>query len=441
LRVDGIVHDGALAPGWQDQLGYAYASAETIATLGPTRESDELRILAQGDRAAVAQLAEASAGLLTRRGVQIERIELPAGEHPHADHMSTVLLLLLVFASLAILLSGTLSANLITGILGRQSRQIGVLKTMGGTSRALVRLYLTLVASLVIPPVCAGVPLGLWGARAFARFGAGQMNLQLASEHVPALVIGIVASVAMFVPLLATLVPVRRASRAPVIVNLRGADAAPDRAGGSRPPAERVVVRLAFRNALRKPGRVALTLAALAAGGAALMTALNVHASLTRAVDAAFDRRKDDIEVRLLQPLDADTLKRRIEKIPGVDMIEIWGALRVSLRRQEGADIGTERYAALAAPVGSTLFAPRLHAGRWISAGHPDEIVVNRARLAREPSLVVGARTELKFLGRRAEVRIVGIAEEMAEPHVYAGQSTLDALTETAGLGGSIRAY
>ena len=65
LPIRGIVHDPALAPGWQDNAAYAYASRETLTDLGLGGHLDELRITVAddmgGDRSVATRVADSAA--------------------------------------------------------------------------------------------------------------------------------------------------------------------------------------------------------------------------------------------------------------------------------------------------------------------------------------------------------------------------------------------
>lgn len=162
LPVGGVVHDAGVAPGWQDHVGYAYATPRTLELLGQGSRLDELRVAINGDadRAEAARVAAGIAGWLNTRGREVQRIEIPSRRHPHADHVETLLTLLLIFSFLALILSGALTANLMAAVMAKQTRQVGIMKSTGATAWQVAELYLRLVFALSVVAVAVGIVLG-----------------------------------------------------------------------------------------------------------------------------------------------------------------------------------------------------------------------------------------------------------------------------------------
>ena len=442
LPIQGVVHDPALAPGWQDNAAYAYASRETLADLGLGGHLDELRITVDGDRSEAALVADEMAGWLAEAGHDVSRVEVPPRRHPHTDHMTTMLLLLSVFSGLALILSGALAASVTAAFLARQARQIGIMKTIGARSRDIALIYAAMTAVLALPAVALGLGAGWFGARAFSRFAGRHLNLDVASDAVGAPTLLAIIGVGLAVPLVAAAIPIARAVRMPVQKALQDPGiAAPKTRGNAltrlgglgRPTA------LAVRNSFRRPVRLGLILFALGLGGAALMTASNVYVSLIAAVDRSLDRRGDDIDVRLLRPVHAETILADIRAMPGVIDAEAWGGALVALSTPQTAGLSRGRYGLLAPPPDTVLLDVPIVEGRWPEATAIGDIVVNRNLQAREPSLVIGADVQLT-LGRRSVTgRVAGVIEEVAEPSVYTNPPTFAALAGSEDLAGIIR--
>uniref|UniRef100_UPI0025D9B072 ABC transporter permease n=1 Tax=uncultured Caulobacter sp. TaxID=158749 RepID=UPI0025D9B072 len=399
---------------------------------------DEVRIAVDGDRRQAGQVAEAVAAMAKAQNRPVLRVEVPVREHPHAQHMKAVLLLLTLFGGLALVLSGALTANVITGLLARQVRQIGVLKAIGARTGQICGLYGALTALLAGPGVVLGLALGVLGVQAMSRPISLELNLNPDSLAVPPDALLLVAAFAVIVPALAVALPIRRAVGRPVRELLQDPGlSAPDatpwrwRIGDRR-------TTLALRNTVRRPGRLALTMIALGLGGAALMTCANLYASLVRGVDQALAGRADSVEVRLAKPLPAEAFRARIAALPGVQSVEVWGATlaAIQLPGDGAARLGTNPYAVLAPPPGSRMVGARLVDGRW--PRRRGEIVINRNILSLEPALGQGQAVLLSG-GRSVPVHVVGLVEEVSEPHIYAAASTVDALVGQGGLAGASR--
>jgi putative ABC transport system permease protein len=439
LPVTGVVHDPAQAPGWMDHLGYAYATPATAALLGQGDRLDELLVtMPQGtDQATRAATASALAARLAEEGHVVRRVETTRMRHPHADHMATMLVVIQLLSAVALVLSGALAANVLTATMARQGRQIGVLKAIGATTRQIAALYLAgaLVPALVA--VALGVPLGAAAGRSFAGFAAEHLNLVVADGSLPWSVLAIAAALGVGVPLAAAAVPVLGAARRPareVLADLGGLR--PRRAPVTAAAWLAPTTRLALRNAVRRPWRTALTVGALALGGALLLTAGNVHTSLQRSLAAAIDARPEDVAVRLLQSVPAADLEEVASAVPGTRVAEAWGAARVALALPSGG--GTNRYTLFEPSADTVMMRPRIVAGRWPAAVERG-VVVNRTLQDTERGLAVGDEVELLFEGRRVAVPVLGAIEEVAEPALYTGAAGFTAITGLAGAAGDLR--
>ena len=191
--------------------------------------------------------------------------------------MDTFLFLLGAFGALTLALSAVLVANMIHALLGEQVRQVGVMKAIGATTRQVAALYLGQVALLAAVALCIGMPLGLWAGRGYAAL-CGRASSTRASSRtaVPAGIIAVEIAVGLvrcrcWSPSDRSFA--RRASRS----TRRSATTAARRPFGSRRLDRwlarvrwlpRPLLLLAAPTGLDRRGRLALTVATLAAGGA-----------------------------------------------------------------------------------------------------------------------------------------------------------------------------
>lgn len=440
VSVGGTVLDTGLAPGWQDNNGYAYASPETLQMLGQTARLDELRITLapETDKAQVAKIAVDLSEWLKLENQVIRRIELPIVKHPHADLMNTLLTLLLIFSVLALLLSGVLTVNVMAALMAKQMRQIGIMKSVGASSRQIAVIYLIQVLIMAIVAVGIGLPLGGWIGRAYSQFATGQLNLDVVSWSIPFPIYLIVVLTGIGVPLVAALIPVWRAVRIPAREALQDV--------GVKPPvkathfgkwsalvsSDRRLI-LALRNTFRRPVRMWLSLMALALGGALLLTGINVYSSLVQAVSDAMAHRSFDVDVSLQRPAaNGAELAEKAKNIVGVKTAEAWNSALVSFAVSENVGqemLNTNRYSILAPPTDSLMMRPKIIEGRWFEPNETGVIVVNRYLRDTETEIKNDTTVNLVFAGKITPVRVVGIVEEIGERSIYTNSQTLEAVT------------
>jgi len=124
------------------------------------------------------------------------------------------LLLLGIFAGVALVLSMVGLYGVISYLVTQRTREMGIRMALGAQARDVVRLVMRQGAALTAP----GVSLGLVGAFAFTRL---LKNLLYGVSARDPITFGIVATLLAAVALLAAYVPARRASRADPLLAIR----------------------------------------------------------------------------------------------------------------------------------------------------------------------------------------------------------------------------
>jgi putative ABC transport system permease protein len=220
LPIAGIVHNAGLPPGWMDATGYGYLTPPTAERIGASPVFDQLKITVatraedkEHIRRTVARLQE----WLGQQGRRVYRVEIPTpGEHPHYAQMFTMMSLLAAFGLLALVLSGVLVANLISTLLAREIRQIGVMKAVGARTRQVAGIYFGAVTLFGLAALGVGMPPGLWAGWAFVEYATAIFNFEILGDSVPLWVFAVQAVVGLLVPLAVAAYPIWRGSRTSV---------------------------------------------------------------------------------------------------------------------------------------------------------------------------------------------------------------------------------
>lgn len=451
VSVSGIVHDPGLAPGWMENVGYAYALPATLALLGQGSQLTELRITVQdGRREEAARVAAGLAGWLGAQGYRASAVDVGVRKHFHEDQIQVMLTLLQLLSLFTLVLSSVLTMSLIAALLGRQVREIAIMKTLGATSKQIMRLYLILVLLLSAAAVVVGVPVGALVARGFAGRVAAQLNLEVSSRAIPPSLLAVEALICIAVPLISALLPIvwrgRMTAREALQHDSRDLLAQGPwwRGRAIEKLLPDLTVILAIRNAARYPVRLLLTLVALTVGGAALMTSVNVFRSLIRSADAALEAEGTDVGAQLIQPAPQAALRQEVQRIPSVRSIELWGHALASIEfsgSTSDAVVGTGRYNLFAPSANARLLRQAIHDGRWPRQGESGAVVLNSSLQERERDLKldVGSKVTLLIRGRRTPVRVVGIYSDLGEPAMYTTPEELGGATGLDGTVGAIR--
>lgn len=417
LRVAGVVHDPALAPASQERTGYAYISRATAGLLGEDAALHELRVLLhdEGSLQTVEAGAANVAASLDVAGHHVHQIRVPPPkQHPHQRQMTTILLMMLAFAGLSLLLSAVLVATSLASLLGRQVREIGVMKTVGATSGQIAALYTLLIGGLSVVAVLLSLPAAAFVARRLAGMVAGLLNFDLADVGLPWWVTAVQVVAGVVVPLAMAAVPLRAASRVPVreALDQHGVAASSVRVNVTMLP-------MAARNLVRRPARTALVLALLSTGGAIFQSALHVARAWTKNLEKVDAHRDYDVEVRLSHP-PSPALLTEMDTLSSIDRLEVWGFSPAAFTKPGEIDVvrtwpdrGHGSLAVMAPPAGSRLTRFPLLAGRWLTDSDVDAVVLNHGALAQRPGLQPGDEVRLSLDGVPSTWRLVGVVEEV----------------------------
>ncbi|MCP4002572.1 MAG: FtsX-like permease family protein [bacterium] len=423
LQVSAFVHDPGQAPSRMEHLIYGYVSLASARALGLLPPHQQLKITVGErpfERAHIREVAQDVRTSLSNEGIEVFTVEIPRpGRHPHQGQLEALLLLQISIGSMALVLSGVLIINMLSALLARQIREIGIMKAIGARPAQVMVIYFGMVTALALLGLAIGLPLGIASGRGFASVVAGQLNFDVMTLSTPVSVLVSLALAGLALPLLAAGYPVWRGTRVSVQAALltRGTDRIPRAAslfagtvGGPRR------LLLAVRNSARRPARLVLTVATLALGLATFLVALNLRASLGETLRAASDSRPYDVEVIFEQPVSRARIAEIVKGTPGVTDWEAWGGGLASLVHSDG--LSPTRFSALFPPEGARMELPML-SGRWGDVTGERSVVINQGMMEFNPSLQVGDSLVIRMGEPDASDstwRLAGIAKEIGGP-------------------------
>ncbi|MGW3245391.1 ABC transporter permease [Streptomyces sp. NPDC001070] len=340
---------------------------------------------------------------------------------------------LMAFGVLGIVVSVLIVANVVSGAVISGFRHIGILKALGFTPGQVLAVYLVMVSAPAVLGCALGVVIGNALAGPFFRFtftgpdaGVFHDSVGIAPWVDALALLGMPA-----VCVLAALAPAVRAHRLPAARAI-SAGAAPvagrapgvqRRLAGSRLPRS---VSLGMGLPFARPGRSALTLAAVVLGVTTVTFATGLATTMTRFGAAGRDAYQVTVyasNVRhgeLIEPEHDDReLQSLLASLPGVTGITARSDVDVTVA-------GSARKAMLEGRRGDRPgLGGVLTEGRWMRRS--GEVVAGTAFL-RQNGLHVGDRLRLEKGDRREDTTIVGAYMESNATLVAADWSTLTAL-------------
>jgi putative ABC transport system permease protein len=295
----------------------------------------------------------------------------------------------------------------------QQTRQIGIMKAVGGGNSQVFVMYVVLILAFGLVALGIAVPL----ANSLAKtFGAGMA--QYLNFH-PAPYVGYRSAfiqqviVALVVPLLAAAWPIYNSVR----ITVR--EAISDYGiGGNAKPKDKAIskgalfltrpIRLSLRNAYRKKTRLALTLITLVLGGAIFIGVYNLWASFDKTIEEIQGYFLADVNVSFGRYYRFDEVAAIAESVPGVSSVEGWTEYGGTLVSQNKDAAGTQ-IVFVAPPSTSTLIDPVITAGRWLTTGDENAVVIGNQLLTIFPDLKVGDWLTIKIDEKETQWQIVGV--------------------------------
>ncbi|MEU4391545.1 FtsX-like permease family protein [Kribbella sp. NPDC023855] len=360
-----------------------------------------------------------------------------------AGEPNTFVPFLMVFGWLGLAVAVLIVANVVSGAVVAGFKHIGVLKALGFTPMQVLTVYLGMVSIPAVVGCAGGVVLGNVLAtslltRAFENYGAGGVGVPIWVDL--AALFGVPALVA-----LSALAPALRA---------RSLSAAQAISAGSAPKAGRGLrvqrwlsgsrlprpLSLGLGLPFARPGRTALTLAAVVLGVTSVTLAVGLGKSLTTyqtassrvgAVDLAMFAGPNGAEPGGGEPAGAEPGgpgtppgaklsdaedEAAIRAVPGVLSVGAFTDLEMRLAGSQ-ADLRVSFYRGDFEQVGY-----RLLAGRWFDG--PGEVVVSE-RFLRQRGLAVGDTITLQARGKSVRAQIVGKAMYNSGDEVLSNWATL----------------
>jgi putative ABC transport system permease protein len=428
----------------------AFVTPKTLDWLGGSENYDSLAISVaekQTDQEHVTKVAQAVADRIERAGATVYFVSVYQPGHHFAYSISNgIFFILTVLGYMTVFLSGFLIVNTITALMAQQTRQIGIMKAVGGGNSQVFTMYVVLILTFGLVALAIASPL----ANSLAKtFGAGMA--QYLNFH-PAPYVGYRNAfiqqviVALLVPLLAALLPIYNSVR----ITVREAISDYGIGGNAKPKDKSVSkgalfltrpMRLSLRNAYRKKTRLVLTLITLVLGGAIFIGVYNLWASFDKTIKDIQGYFLADINMSFGRYYRFDEVAAIAKKVPGVSSVEGWTEYAGTLVSEDKEGAGTQ-ILFVAPPSTSTLIDPVITAGRWLTTGDENAIVIGNHLLNIFPDLKVGDWLTIKVNEKQTKWHIVGvysITGNVSPPLLYVNYEYLSKLVGAPGQVYSLR--
>ena len=437
FEVTGIAHDPGLAPSMMEGMVYGYITKTGVEYLGKETQNNELKIkfknASQDKEAVKAVKLQRVLQILKTNNVSVQRSEIhDTSAHPHQSQLNSLLFLILNFGVLTLFLSCVLVVNVITAIMSKQIRQIGILKTIGADNYNITRLYVVMVLIMGIIATILAIPLGIHAGLDYSLFASSMLNFTIYSQSLPHSLIMMQILSALLIPVLVSIVPILKSSRMSIneCLNSYGVEekTVNENSHFSRFISKTVppIVSMAIKNTFRRKGRLVLTVMTMAIGGAIFMTALNVRASSDNMIEKAFSRMNSDITVNFDGSYRQEQVNQVLNGRTEIDLAEGYRLINGTISLPNGR---------ISPPISVVSYQPdtkiiefEMEDGFWLTDNQ--KVVINTA-LAGKHSYKTGDRITFKMGNDNLNFIIAGILREpFSPPKIYLDKTIMDSLKD-----------
>lgn len=395
----------------------AYTPAATVRGM-TGRSGDNFLLVRVADPQRASQTAEDLSRLLSKRGARAFGFNVrDPNEFVGSRELGTLLLLLQVFSWLGAALASVLVANTVAAVMGEETGQIGILKSLGARSWQIIVTYLAYATGIGLVGTVAGWAIGIAIGRQITAYLTNLTGLQQPPFALSLRDVLLAVLVGTLVTVGATIVPVLLHSRTRPALLLRSPGV---RNEAGHPWIVRITAPLArastalalgIRGSLRRPGRAAATVVVVAVAVAAFIGTQALSRSVSTTVDELYALYGADGWVSFQQSVDVGYV-RELAQDPWVVHAEAWTSAT-------GA-IGSTRTDIWGMPAENPLYSYRLVAGGWVRPARPTAVVLS-SNLASQIDARVGETRQLDIGKRRETVQIVGIVDDAS---TYLGSTT-----------------
>jgi len=394
-----------------DDRAVLYAPQSTVDGLAGASGVNSLELRVDDPRRADAVAAAVRARLLELKPsvtfTDLAEVRA-AGSWPGQDVFNNFSTLLYVGALLALISALVLISNTMTTMVAEQTRQIAIMKAIGGRRRQIRRSYLRAALGLGVVGTLLGIAIGI----PFANLALGFIGSRFFGVDpgwgVPGSAIIVSVVVGLGATLLASLPSLHRAARTSVRAGLESGVAAGGEGRGDR-LLRRIrlprTAQIGLRNVTRRRTRSLATTLQITLAVSVALGFLALGVTVADVTAQVWDSMRWDMIVsqRANVPLDQGAA-RLISSTKGV------ASSHPVL--YNGLDVDGTQYESWGLPTTSRLYAPDIVAGRWLQrsdeASRRNVVVIGRA-LADKSGIHVGATVTVGTARGTAVLRVVGI--------------------------------
>jgi putative ABC transport system permease protein len=419
MKISGTVHDPGKMTAILSNEMYMFIPLSHLREIANTNQMNTLAIVVDKHNARIRGFQETASkirSLAKKSGIPVySTVIAEKGRHWAYDIVHSMILIFNKFGILILLASIGLVINTVMSLLKGQLKQIGIMQVIGATPNQLFAMYMATVLFYSFLSLCIGIPASIWGARYLTGNSMELLNFSSANIGLSIKVLYSQIFIGMIVPLLVSFYPIYKGSRISVREAIQGAEEIQSLRGIpflKWPCFVSAPQILAFRNAFRKKGRLALTLCTLTLTGTTIISVASIYASMQKTKEQSLQYTKYDYQLELKRPVGAKKLETVIQRVKGVKKAEFWGMVSGAYSQRNGLKSGD--ITIIAPKTATKMIYPKIVEGTWLTAKDKNSIVLDTNILRTDPTVKVGDTLNFIINNKRKPLKIAGYARKAA---------------------------
>ena len=301
LLIKGEIKADGTDPAWMHDRIYLYINRETAKRLNIDNNYYNILFTVKNPEL-TENTIQSVRDLLEKNGYEIMGIYInEKNEHPNASQMNSIIFLFEFFGILSVVLSAILIVNVISSILKKQTKQMAVMRSFGAGDGQITGMYVLFVVIIAGFSTIIAVFLGKAASKLFSSVIASLLVFSIVDYELPVWAYVAESFVGTVIPVLVSLIPVRKSLKITVDKGLRDYGTTDNRIRGYKlfSKIKNTKVQMGIKNALRTPKRLISSMITIMIGGAILMSSVNLRASLEKTYSDILDAYTFDAQIIL----------------------------------------------------------------------------------------------------------------------------------------------
>ncbi|MFV0393743.1 MAG: FtsX-like permease family protein [Coprobacillaceae bacterium] len=421
LNITGIVNDVSVHPASIHQVVYLYVNYNTLETLNLKPNKIFFEITGDSyNKEKIKEVANDYILLLEEHGYTVQSLQIDEtpGQSMHYEEYEGALFLLQAFSVLSLFFGCLIMANLITTIISKQIRQIGILKAIGGKQSQIVIGYMITLGIVIISVtiISLGIVTATSKFLAIMLLRIGNMNPQ--STYISTTTYLLFISVCLLVPLMVSYYIVRKGIKITIkeAINDYGIKNEVSVKKNQKITFINPITLLSLRNIFRKKQRFLVNTIILTLVGVLFITIVTNMLSLQTTINESMNMWKYDYEIITSHTKETKQLDILLQQYDDIKDYELWPMLNG--KYYESEKIGNSY--TLISPVENTkMIESKMKSGRWIKSEDTNDVVVTQKLLDSIEDLELHDTFTLKIDTALQSFTIVGILEDYSTENIY----------------------